>query len=65
MGKAVSRRVRRVVDELLAKYPDLFKVDFEHNKRVLNELGIMPSKYVRNVIAGRITHILKQQEQHA
>ena len=63
MGKAVSRRIRRVVDELLSKYPDLFKPDFEHNKRVLNELGIMPSKYVRNVIAGRITRILKHRSQ--
>ncbi len=62
MGKAVSRRIRRVVDELLVKYPDLFKADFEHNKRVLNELGIKPSKYVRNVIAGRITRVLKKQQ---
>ena len=61
MGKAVSRRIRRVVDELLEKYPDLFKPDFEHNKKVLNELGVKPSKYVRNVIAGRITRVLKKQ----
>jgi len=65
MGKAVSRRIRRVVDGLLSKYPDLFRADFEHNKRVLNELGIMPSKYVRNVVAGRITRVLKHRSREA
>ncbi|MDN5358496.1 MAG: small subunit ribosomal protein S17e [Candidatus Diapherotrites archaeon] len=65
MGKAVSKRLRRVVDELLEKYPDLFKPDFEHNKKVLDALGVRPSKYVRNVIAGRITRVLKKQGQSA
>ncbi|NPA76863.1 MAG: 30S ribosomal protein S17e [Candidatus Diapherotrites archaeon] len=61
MGKAVSKRLRRVVDELVEKYPDLFKADFEYNKRVLDELGIRPSKHVRNIIAGRITRVMKRQ----
>ncbi len=61
MGKALSKRLRRKVDELLEKYGDLFKPDFEHNKRVLDALGVRPSKYVRNVLAGRITRRLKKQ----
>ncbi len=60
MGKAVSKRLRRVVDELVDRYPNLFKADFEHNKRVLDELGIRPSKHVRNILAGRIARVMKR-----
>jgi len=36
--------------------------DFEHNKKVLNEIADIPSKHLRNVIAGYITKLLKEEK---
>ncbi len=58
MGKVRPKLVKRVARELLTKYPDLFKRDFEHNKKVVSKLAVIPSKKLRNQIAGYITHLL-------
>jgi small subunit ribosomal protein S17e len=48
-------RTRRLSEELLERHPDAFGPDFEGNKKVLEELAIIPSKQLRNRIAGYIT----------
>lgn len=59
MGKVRTRLVKRTAKELLAKYPDLFTDDFEHNKQILKKILDTPSKKLRNQIAGYITHLVK------
>ena len=51
-------RVRRISTELLEKYPDKFTVDFDENKKIINEISIVRSKILRNKIAGYITSYL-------
>ncbi len=48
-------KLRKIAEELLRRYPDRFTDDFEHNKRVLEELVDAESKFVRNTLAGYIT----------
>jgi small subunit ribosomal protein S17e len=62
MGKVRTKLVKRVARELLSRYPELFKRDFEHNKRVVAMLAVIPSKKLRNQIAGYITHLLAVEE---
>jgi len=62
MGKVRINVVKRTARKLLATYPDLFKRDFEHNKKIVNELIEVPSKKLRNQIAGYITHLKKVEE---
>ena len=52
-------KLRKIVEELLAKYPDRFTTDFEHNKRELNKIAVIRSKELRNKIAGYIVRYLK------
>lgn len=59
MGKVRPLFIKRTARELLEKYRDKFKPDFEHNKKVVQELIEVPSKRVRNRIAGYITHLIK------
>ena len=58
MGKVRTKLVKRVARELLEKYPDLFTQDFQHNKLVVSKLAIVPSKKLRNQVAGYITHLV-------
>ncbi|MEM4441185.1 MAG: 30S ribosomal protein S17e [Desulfurococcaceae archaeon] len=58
MGKVRTKLVKRIARELLEKYPDMFTRDFEHNKRMVAKLAIVPSKKLRNRIAGYITHLI-------
>ncbi|MEM0004583.1 MAG: 30S ribosomal protein S17e [Desulfurococcaceae archaeon] len=58
MGKVKTKLVKRAARELLEKYPDLFKRDFNYNKQVVSKLTITSSKKLRNQIAGYITHLL-------
>lgn len=58
MGKVRPKLVKRIARELLSKYPELFKRDFEHNKKAVSMLTIVSSKKLRNQIAGYITHLL-------
>lgn len=51
-------RVRRISTELLEKYPDKFTVDFDENKKIINDIAAVRSKILRNKIAGYITSYL-------
>lgn len=51
-------RVRRISTELLEKYPDKFTVDFDENKKIINDISVVRSKILRNKIAGYITSYL-------
>jgi small subunit ribosomal protein S17e len=54
-------RIKRISSELLQKYPDKFSLEFDTNKKTLNELAIVKSKVLRNEIAGYITAHLRKQ----
>ena len=47
-------RTRRLSEEIMERHPDVFGSDFEANKKALEELALIPSKQLRNRIAGYI-----------
>ncbi len=58
MGKIKSKMMRRTADTLL-KEEIPFNEDFENNKKILG--NTMPSKKLRNRIAGLISRLKKQE----
>jgi small subunit ribosomal protein S17e len=57
-------RIKRISTELLEKHPDRFSVEFDGNKKALNDLAVVRSKVLRNELAGYITaHLRKQAAQ--
>ncbi len=59
MGKVRPDYIKRVSRELLQKFPDVFTVNFESNKKILPKYANIQSKKVRNRIAGYIVDLLK------
>ena len=59
MGKIKSKLIRRTTNTLLKEDIE-FTESFEENKRLLGN-KIMPSKKIRNQIAGLLAKIKKQE----
>lgn len=55
-------RTRRLSEEIAQKHPGAFGTDFEANKKALEELALIPSKQLRNRIAGYIAKTKKREE---
>ena len=61
MGKVRSILIKNVSKELINKYPDIFTVDFEQNKKLLDRYAEIDSKHLRNRISGYIVKLLKSK----
>jgi len=57
MGRVKSTLIKRTANQLVKRTPDSFNKDFENNKKSLGHT--MPSKRLRNMIAGYITRLKK------
>ena len=55
-------RTRRLSEMILERHPEAFSGDYEKNKTALRELALIPSKQLRNHIAGYITKSLKPEK---
>lgn len=62
MGNVRPRYIKNLARRLLEVYPDRFSDDFESNKKAVAELADIPSKTVRNRVAGEITRIVKRMK---
>ncbi len=61
MGNIRPTYIKRVAIELVQKYPDEFKLDdYEHNKKMVEELTDVESNMMRNKIAGYIVRYLNR-----
>eukprot|EP00934_Nitzschia_sp_Nitz4_P004757 Nitzschia sp. Nitz4//scaffold3_size479765//196902//197454//NITZ4_000080-RA/size479765-snap-gene-1.350-mRNA-1//1//CDS//3329550698//4747//frame0 len=54
--KTVKKSARTIVE----KYYTKLTVDFHTNKRIVDEVAILPSKRMRNKIAGYTTHLMRR-----
>ncbi|MHA1595996.1 MAG: 30S ribosomal protein S17e [Candidatus Baldrarchaeia archaeon] len=61
MGKIRPAYIKRLARELVRRYPDVFTTDFETNKRLVEKYANVPSKKVRNRVAGYIVRLVKQR----
>lgn len=57
MGRIKTTLVKRTARELVDKSPETFNEDFGNNKKALG--STMPSKRLRNMIAGYASRIKK------
>ena len=63
MGRIKSALIKRTTEQLLVQSPETYTDKFEENKRVLT--GAMPSKRIRNIVAGYLTRIKKSQSKQS
>jgi len=63
MGRIKTKQVKRVTKLLLEKYGDKFTKSFEENKKLVGNYADIPSKKLRNVIAGYVTKLTKLKQE--
>ncbi len=63
MGRIKTQMIKRLTHQLIAKYRDNFKENFEENKKLVDRFMTVPSKKLRNVIAGYVTRQIKKKEE--
>jgi len=56
-------KTRSISEMIMKRYPNAFSGDYEKNKEVLEGLAIIPSKHLRNHIAGYISKVLSSSEE--
>ena len=62
MGRIKTQQVKRVTEKLMELHADEFSKDYEKNKEILARFADIPSRKLRNVIAGYVTRLKKMAE---
>ncbi|KAK8948866.1 40S ribosomal protein S17-3 [Platanthera zijinensis] len=60
MGRVRTKTVKKSSREVIEKYYSRMTLDFHTNKKFLDEVAIIPSKRLRNKIAGFSTHLMRR-----
>ncbi|KAG0189488.1 40S ribosomal protein S17 [Apophysomyces sp. BC1034] len=59
-GRVRTKTVKKASRVVIEKYYPRLTLDFQTNKRILDEVAILQSKRLRNKIAGFTTHLMKR-----
>lgn len=60
MGRVRTNLVKRAARQIIEKYYFKLTIDFDTNKKVIEEVAMVPSKRIRNKVAGFTTHLMKR-----
>jgi small subunit ribosomal protein S17e len=63
LGRIKTKLIKRVTLKLFSQHKDEFKPDFEENKKIVARFADIPSKKIRNIIAGYLTRLVKQKQE--
>jgi len=58
MGRVRTKTVKKAATLVIEKYYPILTRDFQTNKKVVEEVAVIPSKRLRNKIAGYVTHLM-------
>jgi len=62
MGRVRTKTIKRASRIIIEKYYPRLTLDFQTNKRLTEEVAVIPSKKMRNKIAGYVTHLMRRIE---
>mmetsp|Transcript_5675 Transcript_5675/g.8368 ORF Transcript_5675/g.8368 Transcript_5675/m.8368 type:complete len:140 (+) Transcript_5675:35-454(+) len=60
MGRVRTNTVKKAARQIVEKYYNKLTIDFQTNKKLVNEAADIPSKKMRNKIAGFVTHLMRR-----
>ena len=63
MGRIKTKLIKRITLKLYHDHPEEFKPEFEANKEVVAKFAKIPSKKIRNIIAGYVTRLVRQKQE--
>ena len=59
MGRIRTKFIKRNGEKLLREHPEAFTIKFDENKHKIPQFAEVPSKKIRNLLAGYITKKVK------
>ncbi|KRZ85925.1 ATP-dependent RNA helicase DDX51 [Trichinella sp. T8] len=59
-GRVRTKTIKKAARTIINRYYTRLGFDFHTNKRIVDEIAIVPSKRMRNKIAGFTTHLMKR-----
>ena len=63
MGRIKTKLIKRISLNIFKRHNDELKDNFEENKKLVAEFADIPSKKIRNIIAGYVTRLAKQKQE--
>ncbi|POS72724.1 40S ribosomal protein S17 [Diaporthe helianthi] len=60
MGRVRTKTVKKSSKVIIERFYPKLTLDFETNKKICDEVAVIPSKRLRNKIAGYTTHLMKR-----
>jgi len=65
MGRIKTSLIKNIGEKLYREHKEEFSTDFEKNKEVVKKYVEIPSKKIRNIVAGYITRLKKLESESA
>merc|ERR1711934_422023 len=62
MGRVRTKTIKKASRLIIEKYYPRLTLDFQTNKRLTEEVAVIPSKKMRNKVAGYLTHLMRRIE---
>ncbi len=62
MGRIKTMLVKRTANKLFKEHKDSFSENFDDNKKIVMQYADVPSKKLKNVIAGYLSRLAKRHE---
>ena len=63
MGRIKTKLIKRISLKIFKQHSDELKDNFEENKEQVAKFADIPSKKIRNIIAGYVTRLVKQKQE--
>merc|ERR1712187_863305 len=60
MGRVRTKTVKKASRRIIEKYYTRLTLDYYTNARIVSDIAVIPTKRLRNQIAGFITHTMKR-----
>ena len=60
MGRVRTKTIKKASRQIVEKYYPRLTRDFQTNKKIAEEIALIPSKRLRNKIAGFVTHLMRR-----
>ena len=61
-GRVRTKTIKKSARIVIEKYYPRLTLDFQTNKRLTEEVALLPSKKMRNKVAGYVTHLMRRIE---
>lgn len=59
-GRVRTKTIKKASKIMIEKYYTRLTLDFHTNKRICDEIATIPTKRLRNKVAGYVTHLMKR-----